>query len=101
MEIVVRMVFGLRRGKWNKKGKKMGKVEVCELCLKRRCSGRLYALPKSYSWQRAICENETFLKDGKRYFKYVRGMGESWDVEVIEIEDRRKNGTGTSNKTSR
>lgn len=62
----------------------MSKIEVCEKCRKPECSGKMYRFAEKMEFLWSVCESETFIKNGKRYFRYVRGMGEAWDIEVEE-----------------
>ena len=65
----------------------MSKIEVCAKCHKPSCSGKMYRFVEKMEHSWPVCESETFIKSGKRYFRYVRGMGEEWDVEVEEAKE--------------
>jgi len=60
---------------------------VCELCGQCCCDGKLWITedrPESDVYLRQTeCTNKTFLIDGVRYIRYVRGMGEEWNELVF------------------
>ena len=73
------------------------KISVCSRCRRRECDGKEWRVPDGL-WTpigRAaafkVCTSETSVKeDGKRYFHYVMGHGNEWDVEVQEIQERQE-----------
>jgi len=64
----------------------MPKINVCPKCLKESCSGNLYELidvKDGYiKFPKTVFECETFIKEDKRYYHFVMGHGNEWDIEV-------------------
>jgi hypothetical protein len=67
-------------GKWKIQ---QGYTICCKSFHKPGCPGNLYKLEDGWNF-RLVCKCETHLKEGKRYYRYVRGHGEAWNVEVVE-----------------
>jgi len=64
---------------------------ICTLCggqIPEKCDGKEFKLVE-YNWSRNLCKGRDgiFLneKDGKYYYHFVRGHGQEWDTEVIEV----------------
>ena len=64
---------------------------MCSICagpIPERCDGREFRTRDPHTLiSRVLCygRDEISQKEGKYYYRYVRGHGEEWDVEVLEV----------------
>jgi hypothetical protein len=63
-------------------------VERCSICKNEDCDGREWFFELNNGERRTVCSSQTHVNNEVRYFRYVMGHGNEWDVEVEERDGR-------------
>jgi hypothetical protein len=59
-------------------------ITRCAICKKENCDGKEWIIKKTPVGEIKVCSSQTYIKDDKRYYRYVMGHGCEWDIELSD-----------------